>query len=1020
MNQNLLNEFDIIYDKYLEAPELYRTDVIRNETNVPDIEILADPNIIPTQNEINDILTKSVTKYFLNSTETILDIINLYVQIYEYAINKYINTHPQYDLDENKIWFVLKGGLSMFLNISKEVFKMSGSIGEFFNELFVKKAFSKSDIDFAILIDYDKIDTRYHEIIFNDIHNLSFIVLLIVRNYIVKNKYEFSDFDKNNDEYKKITLNKIRTNINQILLNNGVGKLGNNFCKIGTNKFYEEEPCPNNVEITNDVVYDEIYIHSRDNYNNITINHPKRIGDIILNPQNKYIISSNIIEYLTLQNQLVKFGLTRMKVFFGLYKLNKDIHNVLGCCDYKKGKGEIIDVGISHYDNNTHPLKTNYDRYIIGEYEFEMPTLNYFKEDHYLMLLINYKFPWNLPKFEKRLDRFFSFSLIEIMNLNLNTENINQLIIFFNTYLKHLELNNSNPNYISNPLMNRSLDNNEQNYDLEVIKGELVDLINQPVNRLNQENYNEELDNLNNFITKLTFNIKNVILILNEISNYIKNPTITFHENNLSVRTNMFGGVDICNMDNSQKILKNIINKMVNISSNLSLNTNIHERFYDTYRKLIKTYLNNQSINQVFIDNSNGVIYDSSLDLTDDMIEYDGSRKVLKNTILNFTSFMFLNYLLDYHCFLITFQNERFNTDISNEPNGTKNFRTLFWTKTIRESDLYRHNLIGKNPEELLKDFCYDINTKFYRFISMLLKNLKIRLSAYLPINLPPNPPINLTLITIDDLKNIMFATKHHGINNYDETSMYNYMYHCWKNRLAKWMGNKYEGLDMNNFSPLIAVGINMENLKKYFLSEINICIKNTIQSLLNQNGSNEFNERYISDSGGLFSYSYMLRRPLMKKNNYNTKTYYTSCISSSIIEMYFLIRIYENPNYVGFGSESSINDVYGRHPYWTITQRAIGHAISHWTCKWNRLVWDGNEFVRRIFIFRNVYNNVNNRTIMLSNVDSKKLILKYFLLVLIDYRIEYIRQNNFTSDAGTKSQFLRDELATKIINYID
>lgn len=1020
MDQQLINEFNITYNDYLNRPDFYRTDVIRNNINIPDINFNIIPNTAPPPNLINDVLTKSITKYFLNSTETILEIINLYVKIYEHALTRYIQTHPQYNLDESKLWFSLKGGLAMFLNISKELFKMPGEIGKIFNELFVKNCFAKSDIDFAILINYNEINPIHHRIIFLDIFNISFIVLLIVRNHIVKKKYEFSDFEKNNDEYKKIILNKIRKNINQTLLNNRRGRLGNNFCKIGTSKIYEEEPCPNNVEITNDIAYDEIYVHDNDNFNNITINHPSIYGDYNLTSQNKYIISSNIIQFTNAQNNLIKFGLTRMKVFFGLYKLNIE-NNKLGCCDYQKGKGEIIDVGISHYESHNIPSFNNYDRYTINNYEFNMPTIDYFKLDHYEMLVENYNFPWNLPKFEKRLDRYFSFCFIKLLN-NINNQNIQNIILFFNNYCNHIYLHIEGVDYNINPLMGNPFNHPNINQNQNPIEFELLTLLNQTINRLNNINYNIESDNFNYFIQKLITNVENIINILNITNNYIQNPTLTFYDNNLSVRTNMFGGFNICNMDNSQKILKNIINKLVNISSYLPLDTNIHDRFYNSYNKLIEIFLNNDTINQKFTDNLNNIIYDSTIDQTDNMIESNGNRKNIKNGILSITSFMFLNYLLDYHCFLITFQNERYNTDIDNEPNGTKNFMTLLWTRAGRITDLYRHELVGKNPEELLKDFCYDINIKFYRFISLLLKNLVNLLKTYLPINLQQNPPNELRDITIEDLKNVMFAYNHHTINNYDETSIYNYMYHCWKNMLANWMFNKYNGLGRNNFPPTISRynHINLTNLKKFFITVINKCILNTITNCLKQNGNNEYNERYFADSGGLFSYSYMLKRPLMRRNGYNKKTYFTSCISSSIMEIYLLIRIWEKPENVGLGAESILNDIIGRHAFWTITQTIINHSITHWTCKWNRLVYEGgNIFTDRIHIFRNVYNNVNNRTILLTNQNTKKSFLKYFLFQLIDYRIEYIRQNDFEEQGVVKSQFLSNDLKDKIIEFI-
>jgi hypothetical protein len=1024
MNQNLLDEFNIIYDRYIRNRESYRTDVVRPNTHINDVVFNIINDNAPPLKTINNVLTNSVTKYFLNSTETTLEIINLYVNIYEHAINKYIETHPEFNLNENIIWFTLKGGLAMFLNISKEVFKMSGKIGENFNDLFVNNAFSKSDIDFSILIDYRKIDEVHHQTIFMDMSNISFIILVMVRNYIVKNKYEFSDFEKNNDEYKKFILKKIRKNINRVLLDNRIGVLGNNFCKIGTSKIYEEEPCPNNVEITNDIAYDEFFVHSEDNFNNITINHPRRFGHFYLEPQNKYIISTNIIQFINAENNLTKFGLTRMKVFFGLYKLNIN-GTTLGCCDYKKGKGEIIDVSINHFENHYIPDNNNYNRFQINNYEFIMPTIDYFKKEHYEMLVIFYNFPWKLPKFDKRIRRYLALSFITILRI-INKDNIEHFICFFKAYSKYLELNNSDPIYVNNPMTNNQFVYPGIDENLNPNEFEIMTLLNQTIMRLNDDNYNIELNKFIEFINILSLNINNMILMLNEINEQINNPVLTFNNNNLSLRTNMIGGVDICNTDNSQKILKNIINKLINISTNLSLNTTIHDRFYSSYTKLYQIYLDDTIINQNFIDNFNNTIYNSYIDNTDDMIDFNGNRKILKNSILNYTAFMFLDFLLDYHSFLITFQNERYNTDVNNVQNGSKNFMLLEWDgDPARESDLYRHELIGKNPSDLLTDFCNDINTKFYRFITLLLKNLSNKLARYLPINLPPNQPIppNLASITINDLREIMFCCNHKGIDNYNETSVYNYMYHCWKNRLAKWMLQKYNGLNENNFPATITAypAIDLTNLKNYFITIINDCILQTIENISSQNGVNQLNERYISDNGGLFSYSYAIRRPLIINNKCNKKTYFGSCISSSLIEIYFLIRIYEMPNDVGLGSESGVENIVDRHDYWTLTQNAIGHSITHWTCKWNRLVYNRHlqNFNNKIYKFRYYYTNMNNRTIMLTDNNSKKSFSKYFLFQLIDYRIEYIRQNNFNVNGFDKSQFLNNNLAVFIRNLI-
>lgn len=96
---------------------------------------------------------------------------------------------------------------------------------------------------------------------------------------------------------------------------------------------------------------------------------------------------------------------------------------------------------------------------------------------------------------------------------------------------------------------------------------------------------------------------------------------------------------------------------------------------------------------------------------------------------------------------------------------------------------------------------------------------------------------------------------------------------------------------------------------------------------------------------------------------------------------MYLLIIIWKKPENVGLGPESSINNIHDRHAYWTITQTIIVHSIIHWICKWNILVYERNCFNDIVHIFRNVYNNVNNRIIFLTNQKHQKIIFKIFHL---------------------------------------
>lgn len=969
----LINTFDTIFNHYKSNIEEYNIQKVKPIRFKKDKNFITTPNKKPKNNLINNILTESVTTEFLKLNSTIIDIIELYVKIYEHAINRYIEyidsvLHVNMN---NKIKFILKGGMPMLLIFKNIKYSMSNNIGTVFNELFIKNIFSKSDIDFQIVVNYDDIaDIHHQEKVFDDLHNLSFIILSIVRDYIVKNKYQFSDFEKNKTNYQKIILEKIRTNINKSIPND-INR--DNYCKIGTKKIYEEAPCPNNVEYFYDYAYDELYIRHPTVDDIIIIHTPRKLGLLNMNKQYQYILSANVITFNNIQNQLVKFGLTRMKVFFSLYKNTIKQNIDLECCKYEKGKGEIIDVSINHPDTYNKCNLDNYTRKQINDFECNIPTLDYFILEHQKMLIVQEEYPWNLNKWEKRLKRAYSLITAKIL-LNFSLDNYDVINNIINDCHSYINEYNYNSNYPTSKNIDVYIPELSGTQHLIDIQNNCIIFIEDIIHKINTDDkVNSERINLEIFIEISKECINNIKKII-ELSHYnIIKPTIAYNSDNLTdIVTQLGGGInDMCDKNGSSKIIKKIIDYLQSFKGDgITYNTEINTRFISCYAYLIKNFLKLTPLHQVYIDNMNDEIYNSYTSISYKYDEKNNRRNI--DYSLNITCLMFLSFLLEYHCFLISYENIEINNN---------SFRQLLWDEYIDKRDTYKHELINKNPEELLNLFCNDINVRFYRFIEIILFKLNIKLNSYGHV------------ITLDDIKQIMFENKHKEIDNYDKYTLYNYMYCLWKKKLAKFMASKVT--DNDKYPTRMKKGKNYKI--KYFYTVINDIIKDSIHYIMNHDKPIDSNDIYSPDATGMFSNIFL--NDLRFTSN-NKKAYYGNCMSSSLFEIYLLLRIYEDGNSVGVRIESENTD---NHPYWKITQTHIGRNVSHYASIWNRIIYDERRgsFKKENMYFRHVshYRYTTNYMFAI-NSEINTDMLTLFLYNLIDYRIDFIRHNitNYTS----------------------
>jgi hypothetical protein len=948
--QNLCDNFDKFFIDYMQNKAAYNIQDISSDIYLRNYSLPVDTEY--TIDTVNEILTTVVVKEFLDSKNTILNIIKLYTNIYNYAISKYIERYPEY---VNKIYFSLKGGMSMLFTFSSLTYNMPKILVDEFTRNFITNNFTKSDINFGIIIDYEGIELGAKVSIFKDLYNISFIVLILSRNYINKYKYNFSDFEKNDIDLQKIILRRIRNHINTSLRHD----TNDIYCKIGVDNIYEEAPCPNAVEFITDKLYDELYIHSnRENWNDVTVTRPKNMGIIKFYPQNKYIISANIIQFENINDELIKFGLTSMMVYFSLYKLqNNTDNNMPKCCHLKKGKGKIINTRIDHPANYIKSRVSQYEDYTIDTTTFKIPTLDYFKNEHYFMLSTQVNFPWNLPDYQNIINKYFTF-LFLILIKNIDAHTTTSLISYFDSFLAYLVINNNASTILANPFMRTSFTEAIDNANIN----ELVDLLNNiKTNVHSSYNYNHFLV----FCECYILNIRNMINFLTKLnSHFTTQPTIHISNDNKLINSiELFGGYNMCNNENAtDDILKELINILTKPDD---LNDNMNTKFEMCYLRLIQIYLDNKPITQIFTDDNQNEIYNSDRD--DNFMNSNRTRIILKDYIKSYVAFMFLNFLLNYHCFLILYKGLVYNT-----PDNIHNlaYKGLVWISGAQKTEIYKNEIGNMNPEKLLLYFCNELNERYYRFVNLLVINLHRTINHDLGI-----------VLDINAINAQLFELNHSQINNNKLYDYYNYMYISWKIRLINYIRIK-----------------DTTNSVLYLLSIIDNCIINTIRHIIKQDGTNQINEIYNPNYNGLFDYFFIVSNKT--KHNYeNQKKMSSCCIVSTIMEMYLLVRIHEGPH-VNYGLENMTGNP--SHPFWIETQQLSGEHMGHWTCNWNNYKFQvgGN---RSCHIFRKVQVYPVRKTLPFINsndldvIASKKKLLYCFLFTIIDVKIEYIRQYTST-----------------------
>ena len=78
--------------------------------------------------------------------------------------------------------------------------------------------------------------------IYKDLSDLSFFVLYLIRNHLRRYMFIYTDYNKYDDNYKRLLLEELRISINNTDFIKNIVENNSYCCKIIHNKIFNEEP----------------------------------------------------------------------------------------------------------------------------------------------------------------------------------------------------------------------------------------------------------------------------------------------------------------------------------------------------------------------------------------------------------------------------------------------------------------------------------------------------------------------------------------------------------------------------------------------------------------------------------------------------------------------------------------------------------------------------------------------------------------------------------------------------------
>lgn len=465
-NENIVDLIKFGINKF----KIPNYEILSNISTLHHIEIPINNNMFDPKEPLKDIATKFVTKNFYNTKKTTIKFYNLINTIFTQGIQKYIDEKK---LPEKCINFIFKGGNILKLITESSLSQLPKITKRKIKEI-IQHNFSKSDADFQINIK-NLIGQQYNNIIYreehmieieNEITTISYLLLYRIRNIILSDINNYTDYFILNQKQQKILLNEILNDFNNI--DNLQEPLNNvKFVNIYFDGVYAKNI--SNDEFVNEITNKDNFLinkktFTRKDFSITTNNINTQIIEIpylfsysnlglhddnfeLLTDKQLYLNNDSTPFYISINKTIEIFNLARMKInFMAEYKKNDKIIKT-------SIPGEYIDVVIMSYkDSEKYFNVNNISEFALNENEnnikFLSYSINYFIEDFTTMLFKLYELPWKLPKYEKRYNRYILLLYINLLELNIEDNakhNILHIIkLFFKSLKESSELNLNN------------------------------------------------------------------------------------------------------------------------------------------------------------------------------------------------------------------------------------------------------------------------------------------------------------------------------------------------------------------------------------------------------------------------------------------------------------------------------------------------------------------------------------------------------------------------------------------------
>lgn len=449
---------------------------------------------------------------------------------------------------------------------------------------------------------------------------------------------------------------------------------------------------------------------------------------------------------------------------------------------------------------------------------------------------------------------------------------------------------------------------------------------------------------------------------------------------------NQTGGYNICDESNPEYMLPKIIKILEELETDNEFDfeayNKISETFYKCYDVLIDEFY---AKNEIYYQTINGV---------------RGDRPIYKLHI-NYSSLIFLSFLVELHCFLLTHVKIEINVDGNNfiekkpieintirQPLKNQLERPFYKLPEYPERYFVYKNTLPRNITnkkgiiECLNIFCRELTLLRNNIFTVLVGRL------FKQLNLMITPDQRFT--DLEYLKNIIFNN-----GNYES------VFEDWREKLI---------LHVSTFA-------NAGQSYQQILKEIYDCITYVLYQFSTERQLNNAKFIYDPDVNGFFEWVFLdlITRPLEKKTGFNLG----SCITSTLLEHYILNLLHFKNNSVNIVAQYNFQEKNGnisfkRHDFWQITNRVCENTLSKMIVpnihnpnnQYFGITHFGTRIINDIKKFYGDIINVHPKDLRVSEqdksisykpfsiVDEKILYFNLFAFNSIDANIAYIYKN--------------------------